>query len=137
MTAKRYLSQVYWLEMQVESKLMQEKELRSLAERVGMSMDRTAGTRGGNPSGREEIYIKLVEAVRELDRKIDELVDKKREIQGVIEQVEDDDCRLVLEHKYLNFLTIEQIAEKMHYSERWVKDKCRQGEEAVEARMER
>ena len=107
MNAKDYLGQAYRLDQRINSKLQQISSLRSLTQRV-------------NVTSLEEAIIRLMEAEEELNRQIDRLVDMKIDIGKLIDQVHNENYRLILEKRYLCFLPWDQIAEDMHYSRRWV-----------------
>ncbi|NLM05699.1 MAG: sigma-70 family RNA polymerase sigma factor [Tissierellia bacterium] len=68
----------------------------------------------------ENAIIKLLDLEREIDENIDELVDLKRKIMEIINSIESDEYRLVLEMRYLNFKTWEDISESLNYSYRQV-----------------
>ena len=52
----------------------------------------------------------------DIDRKVDELVEVKREIMSAIHQISDRRYRLVLMKRYLDYKTFEKIAVEMKYS---------------------
>ena len=56
-----------------------------------------------------------------VDGKIDELINLKIEIAETINQVRNENYRLILEMRYLGFHTWEQIADTLHYTVRWVR----------------
>lgn len=71
-----------------------------------------------NPDQRYDAVAKLMDVKHDLLREIDRLCVAKREVEGVISQVQDERLRAVLEYRYLACLTWEQIADKMHYTVR-------------------
>lgn len=77
---------------------------------------------GGGESGSpvERPMDKVLEIEAEINREIDELQEVCRGIKTVLGQLEDDTLRLLMEYRYLDGLTFEEIAVKMHYSWRWV-----------------
>lgn len=64
----------------------------------------------------ESTILKIVEQEKEIDDEIDRLVDLKAEVRRVIGDVENIDCRLLLELRYLCFRSWEEIAVEMDYS---------------------
>lgn len=64
--------------------------------------------------------MKLIDLENEFDADIDRLVDLKIEINRVIKTVNDTDCELLLELRYLNFKTEEQIATIMGFTFQWI-----------------
>lgn len=61
----------------------------------------------------EDIIIKILMLENEINADIDNLVDLKDEILSVIKAVDDEECRLLLEKRYLNFEQWEDIAAEM------------------------
>lgn len=123
MTAKEFLAQAYRLDQRINSKLQQIDSLRGLTQKVTQSYDNEVVSRTRNVSSLEDAIIRLMEAEEELNRQIDQLVDTKIEIGKLIEMVHNESYRLLLEKRYLCFLSWDQIAAEMHYSRRWVLNK--------------
>lgn len=123
MTAKEFLGQAYRLDQRINSKLQQIDSLRGLTQKVTQSYDNEVVSRTRNVSSLEDAIIRLMEAEEELNRQIDQLVDTKIEIGKLIEMVHNESYRLLLEKRYLCFLSWDQIAAEMHYSRRWVLNK--------------
>lgn len=65
-----------------------------------------------------DAVCKIIDLQDEINRDIDHLVDLKRELVGVIHNVEDVECRLLLELRYLCFKSWEDIAVQMGYTTR-------------------
>ena len=123
MTAEEFLGQAYRLDQRINSKLQQIDSLRGLTQKVTQSYDNEVVSRTRNVSSLEDAIIRLMEAEEELNRQIDQLVDTKIEIGKLIEKVHNESYRLLLEKRYLCFLSWDQIAAEMHYSRRWVLNK--------------
>ena len=113
MNAKDYLGQAYRLDQRINSKLQQISSLRSLTQRVTASFDGEVVSHTRNVTSLEEAIIRLMEAEEELNRQIDRLVDMKIDIGKLIDQVHNENYRLILEKRYLCFLPWDQIAEDM------------------------
>ena len=97
---------------------------RSLAQRLTRYSDGTGGTSAGNRT--EDYLIRLAETERKTQEKLKELVRIREEIIEVIQKLTDSDMQTILLWRYLEYLTFEQTAEKMHYSERNVRYKHKQ-----------
>ena len=63
---------------------------------------------------------RIIDLQNEINRDIDELVDLKAEIREVIDAVPDTDLRLILEERYLNWKSWEQIAVTLGYNLRYL-----------------
>ena len=115
MTAKEYLSRYRFINDGINSKLMQVEELRSKAQTV--SGGNSTGTHSSQPYDRiGEITAKIVDLEREINEEIDRLVDIQREIRETIAAIPEERLRTLLEYKYLNCMTLEEIAVRMNYS---------------------
>ena len=75
----------------------------------------------GNSS--EKRMTKLAEIAMEIESERDELIDVIEEIKSAIRGVEDITLRRLLSLRYIEFMTWEQIAEEMGYSDYWVRTK--------------
>ncbi len=114
MTAKEYLSRYRWQNDRINAKLEQAAELRRKAQTV--SGGSSGGTHSTQPYDRiGEITAKLVDLEREINEDIDRSVDVQREILAAISTVGDERLRTLLELKYINCLTLEEIAVRMGY----------------------
>ncbi len=77
---------------------------------------------GGGESGSpiERPMDKVDELEKEINREIGELVKIREEIEAVLGQLEDRNLRDLMKYRYIDGLTWEQIAVKMHYGFQWV-----------------
>lgn len=64
----------------------------------------------------ENVIVKIIDLEYEIDTDIDRLVDLKREINQAINSVKQPEYNLLLELRYLNYKTWEEIAGIMNYS---------------------
>lgn len=115
MTAKEYLSQYKDLNDSINAKLEQVGELRRKAQTV--SSGSSDGTHSSTPRDRiGEITARIVDLEREINEDIDRSIDVQRGILTAISTVPDERLRHLLELRYINFLTLEEIARRMDYS---------------------
>ena len=116
MTAKEYLAQAFRLDQRINSKLEQVSRLRNMAMKATGSFqaERISGTKQHSPM--ESSLVKVIDLEHEINDDIDRLVDLKREIIEVVNSVQPAEYQLVLEMRYLSFMTWEEIADRMCYS---------------------
>lgn len=121
MTAKEYLSQVYYLDKMIDAKLEQQQRLKDLATRVSPTLSHDK-VKGGRIENRTEDYIcKWIDLEKEINGDIDQLIDLKREIEQVIYKVQEPKHKLLLTLRYLNCKKWEDIADEMNFKDvRWV-----------------
>lgn len=116
MTIKEYLSQAYRIDQRINSKLEQVSSLRELAVKATSTLSDTYSSGNGNKQKMEGVIVKIIDLEHEIDEEIDRLVDLKQEIVSLIKKVKNPEYQTLLELRYLNFKTWEQIASEMHYS---------------------
>lgn len=112
MDIKQYLNRAKRATEHINAKLDQSERLELYIKHINSTDSR------GNFSPTKDKITKLK---NEINNKIDYYIDVTNEIYNLIGIMEDDDCKLLLELKYLNFKTWEEIAEIMGYSDRWVR----------------
>lgn len=114
MTAKEYLNQAKTLDQRINVKLDRVSRLRAMTQKITASLDGEQVSRTRNVTSLEDAIIRLMEEEESLNAAIDRLVDLKREVSGVLKQIDDTDCQLLLELRYLCYRSWEEIAEVMH-----------------------
>lgn len=120
MTPKEYLNQAYHIDRKIECKLQQVESLRNLATRVTSVFSDMPHCTTTDSCKLEKTITKIIDLENEIDADIDRLVDLKKEISHVINSVENEEYRIILEMRYLNFRTWEEIAVALHYTVRWI-----------------
>lgn len=116
MTTKEYLFQISRLDRMVKNKLSELAELKELS--CGISAvtneERIRTTPNFDKIG--TAYCKIEKMEEELDKLIDEYVDKKNEIIAQIDSMEDEMHYEILFARYIEKKTFEKIATDIHYS---------------------
>lgn len=115
MKAREFLNQAYKLNQRINSKLEQVAVLNDLALKATSTITGMPRSSNSGESKTSDAIVKIIDLQDEITRDVDELVDVKREIMHVIKAVDDIDCRLLLEMRYLCYWTWEQIAVDMDY----------------------
>lgn len=116
MTTKEYLNQVGRYDRMAKNKLSELAELKELS--CGISAvsgeERVQTTPNFDKMG--TAYCKIEKMEEELDKLIDEYVDKKNEIITQIDSMEDEMHYEILFARYIEKKTFEKIATDIHYS---------------------
>lgn len=115
----KYLSRYISLNRRIDRLLEKKAKWWSLCLKTTTNLSQAPGG-GESGSPVERPMDKVLEIEAEINREIDELQEVCRGIKTVLGQLEDDTLRLLMEYRYLDGLTFEEIAVKMHYSWRWV-----------------
>lgn len=115
MTAREYLGQIRALDDLINAKQRELYRLRLSATSVSSPAFGDKVQSGGD--NRSMLIIdKIIAMQEEISAEIDKLVDLKAEIRARIERVYHPQLVALLTDKYINGLTLEQIAEKMDRS---------------------
>lgn len=132
MDAREFLGRARFLESLVQSKLRQVESLKSLACRVTTVYSEEPVSHTRNVSGMEDIIIRIMETEEELNHRIDELVEAKLQIDRVIDKVDNPQLQVILQKKYLDYMTLVKIGFELNVSKRWMRELHRQALEEVQ-----
>jgi len=114
MTAKEFLNRAKTLDRRINVKLDRVTRLRAMTQKITASYDGEQVSHTRNVTSLQDTIIRLMEEEESLNESIDRLVDLKREVSDVLKQINDTDCQLLLELRYLCYRSWEEIAEVMH-----------------------
>ena len=122
MTAKEYLQQIYRLNELIEHDQREIELLRALITNVSAPNTENERVNGGidNHDKIGDIIANIDEYERKLNNEIDRYVDLRNEVHGKIMKVKNNDARLILFYRYMEFMKWEEIAVTMHYTFQWV-----------------
>ena len=127
---RMYLGQYRQLDAKITRLLEEQRAWREKAMHMTPVLTPVPGGKGGG--GPIERPIEKVIAIEgDINAAIDTLVDLRRDIQGAIEKVPDENLQLLLEYRYIDGLSFEKIAEKLHYGYQWVYKLHRKALDAV------
>ena len=117
-TAKEFLNQGFRINERINSKLEQVIMLRELAVKTSNTLSDMPGNPNKGASRVENTLTRIYDLEEEINKDIDRLVDLKKQIMDAIESVKDPQESLLLNLRYLNFLTWEEIASEMGFTVR-------------------
>lgn len=118
MTAKEFLSKAWRIDRRIERKIEERERLQSRLT-AGRMSSLTGMPRGGGYDW-TDAAAQVLRLTEQIDDEINRLCTVKRLVNEAIDAVEDSKYRQVLELRYRNYLTWEEIAEDMGYETRWV-----------------
>ena len=120
MQSKEYLKQAYRLNELIRANREELDELRVLSESVsGIDMSKEpSGSSGSSDAGFARIVMKIIDLEKAINDDIEELLSLKLEIRTTINTVEDNDEKLLLKLRYLNFMCWEDVCNEMCVSTR-------------------
>jgi DNA-directed RNA polymerase specialized sigma subunit len=119
-TVKKYLEQAYHLDKLINAKCEQVTALKVLAQKVSIALTADKISSGSLKNKTEDYICKWIDLEHEINNDIDRLVELRRGIQGMIDNVPNPTLKLLLTLRYLNYKKLADIAAEMHYSIRRV-----------------
>lgn len=127
----RYLSRYRRMNARIDRLLDEKRRWWELALKITPSLSQAPGG-GENGSRVERPMDKITEIEAQITREIDQLHTIRREIKEAVDRLEDENLRLLMEYRYIDGMTWEQIAVKMNYSYMQI---CRLHGKALNAMM--
>lgn len=123
MTAKEYLSQVYKLDHKIYLMQLEVEEYRRLASSIP-GQDFTRERVDHTPSYEAPFVkwiMKAIDKEEQIKKKMAELTELKAKVMSVIDEVQNDNLRMVLKLRYINSMGFPDIADKLYASESTIK----------------
>ncbi len=122
MTAREYLGQAYRLEKRIQMHREEIESLRELASSVSSpGFGEHVSTSQKTDAPFVNVIIKIMEAEKTEAEMLDKLLDFKREISRVIQNVSDIDERMVLRERYIGNKTWIEIGNILGWDERTIR----------------
>lgn len=113
MKAQDFLRQVRKLDLQITNKLIEQQQWRDIALGITANMDGERVQSSGGKSKMADALNKCVDIEAEIDGLVDKLIDTKKEVILAIEQLDSPTEYDVLHRRYIQFLSLQDIAD--HY----------------------
>lgn len=120
MTAKEYLNQAYIIDRRISIDDAKLNAMRAALHGRGVNYESDGSQHIPQGNSIEAAIIKVIEYEERVNAEIDELVDKKREIEKVINRIENVQLREIIIRRYLQFQKWEKIAVDMNTDLRWI-----------------
>lgn len=120
MNAKQYLKQAYRLNELIECNKQEIDDLYELSISIAgtdCSKDRVQ-TSPQNAAAFVKIVEKIVDLENVINDEIEQMLNLKLEIRTVINEVQDNNEKLLLKYRYLNFMQWDEVCEKMNIAMR-------------------
>ncbi len=114
--AKYLLQKIAFLDAEINSLIREHESVKSTLLKATDYSNEPVATTKRNTS--EDKLVKLADKSRDIDLKIDELVDFKITMGNHINQLEDERHRVILREHYINGLSFCEISDILGYTER-------------------
>ncbi len=111
--AKSYLRQVEKLDARIRNKLIEREQWRDIALGITANVGGEKVQASGNQQKMASAIEKCVDMEQEINALVDELINTKRDVIATIEQLESPTEYDVLHKRYIQYLSLQEIAD--HY----------------------
>ena len=118
--AKKYLRQVELLDTKIENKLVEIKQWRDVALGITASIGGERVQSSGNQQKMATAIEKCVDMETEITGLIDEYVEVKKKVVATIEKVESPIEYKILHLRYIQHISLRDIAEQMNREYSWI-----------------
>lgn len=118
MNAKEFLKQIRKLDKLIENKLAEVQQWKDIATNTSPNMTGERVQSSGNPHKMSDAIGRYIDLEREINQDIDKLVDAKKDVISVIEQLNATEYDVI--HKiYVQYLTFDEVAYACKHSRSW------------------
>lgn len=121
MDDKDYLLQVKKLDLQIKNKLIEKQQWKDIALGITANMDGERVQSSGTKSKMADALVKCIDIDNEINALIDKLIDTKKDVIQTIEKLNSPLQYDVLHMHYIQFVTLQEIADKYGMSYDWAK----------------
>jgi len=118
MTAREYLERLRTIDREINAMLDYRQDIIDLACKITSCPNPNKVQTDRQTSKVEIIGVKLGDYSKEIDKKIDEYVDIKREARAYFDKLTDNRMRMILILRYINNWGWDKIAGEIHYETR-------------------
>jgi DNA-directed RNA polymerase specialized sigma subunit len=116
MDAKEYLKLAWKVDQQIDDKIEQINILKELSEKTTAVLSDMPGKSTRNIHSREEVITRMMDSEESLNQEVLKLIEIRENVRAAIAGVENVECRMLLEERYLCYHGWNEIAEDMGYS---------------------
>ncbi len=118
MNAKEFLRQIKKLDKLIENKMFEVQQWKEIANNTTASFSGERVQSSSNPHKIAHAIGRYIDLEREINQDIDRLVETKKDVIGVIEQLNATEYDVI--HKiYVQYLTFDEVAYACKHSKSW------------------
>ena len=117
-SAQEYLRQVRLCDIHINSLLEEKAQMEALALKVTSSWSSEHVSGSGSQDKLGDTVSKIVDLERKIDQAVDKFVYKKAEVKAILEQIQNPDHLELLLKVYIHYETLEKVACEMNMTYR-------------------
>lgn len=119
--AQIYLERVEMLDAIITNKLIEQRQWMDVALGITANMGGDRVQSSGSQSKMADALNKCIDMEAEIDRAVDKLIDKKREVTAVLEQMTNPTEYNIMHKRFIQYKSLQEIADEYGKDYDWVK----------------
>ena len=127
-----FLRQPQKLDLQIRNKLIERQQYQDIALGITASMEGSRVSSSGSKSKMADAVDRLVDIEAEVDVLVDRLIDTKKEVIATIEKVDNPTWYNILHMRYIQYITLQGIADHYNRDYDWAKANIRKARDVVQ-----
>ena len=133
MEAKEFLQQVKTIDLRIKNKLIEQQQWKDMALGITANMDGERVQSSGAKDKMASAVERCVDMEADIDSLVDKLVDTKKEVIQTIEKLYSPTEYDVLHRRYIQYQTLQEIADHYGKDYGWAKVTCKRAVSHVQA----
>lgn len=132
MTVIDFLRQPQKLDLQIRNKLIERQQYQDIALGITSCAEGSRVSASGSKSKMADAVDRLVDTEAEVNALVDRLIDTKKEVVRTIEQVDNPTWYNILHMRYIQYITLQDIADHYGKDYEWAKANIRKARDVVQ-----
>lgn len=136
MDAKEFLRQAEKLDVRIRNKLIEQQQWRDIALGITANMEGERVQSSGTKSKMADAVERCVDMEAEINSLVDILIDTKKEVVQTIEKLYSPIEYDVLHKRFIQYKTLQEIADEYKKDYGWAKSTCKRAVRHVQALLD-
>lgn len=136
MDAKEFLRQPEKLDVRIRNKLIEKQQWHDMALGITANMDGERVQSSGAKSKMADAVDRCVDMEAEINSLVDNLIDTKKEVVQTIERLDSPIEYDVLHKRFIQYKTLQQIADEYKKDYGWAKSTCKRAVRHVQVLLD-
>ena len=120
---RKWLNRAFYVNNKIKALEAVRERNRALATKCTASYESDGSTSGSQDNSKEKIIHEICDNDLAIRKELDSLVKIRTEISKKISGLEKDELETILSMRYLGYMSMQQIADQMHYDRRTIQRK--------------
>ena len=120
---RKWLNRAFYVNNKIKALEAVRERNRALATKCTASYESDGSTSGSQDNSKEKIIHEICDNDLAIRKELDSLVKIRTDISKKISELQNDELETILSMRYLGYMSMQQIADQMHYDRRTIQRK--------------